>query len=91
MGLLQRIDAQLGLFQRMGEHAGVGFEGASPFALEQDMRRAVTRCIACPHSEACRQWLGAGAAGPYPDFCPNAAFLARYGRAAGSQRDSLAA
>lgn len=91
MGLLQRIDTQLGLFQRMSERAAVGFEGASPFALEQDLRRAVTRCIVCPHGEPCRQWLSAVAVGPYPDFCPNAAFLARYGRAAGGRRDSLAA
>lgn len=89
MGFLQRIDTQLGLFQRMSEHAGVGFEGASPFALEQDMRRAVARCIACPHGVGCRQWLDSSAVGTHPDFCPNAAFMARYGRPAGS--DSLAA
>lgn len=81
MGLLQRIDTQLELFRQMSGHAEVGFEGASGFTLEQDMRRAVARCIFCRHSQACSLWLQGEAEGRNPGFCPNAAYFARYGGA----------
>lgn len=80
MGFLQRIDTQLDLFRRMSANAEVAYGDASGFTLEQDMRRAMTRCIFCRQSEACQEWLNGAAAGQHPDFCPNAAFLARYGR-----------
>jgi hypothetical protein len=91
MGFLQRIDTQLDLFGRMSSHAEVGYEDASGFALEQDMRRAFTRCIFCRQSEDCRDWLNSAPAGLYPGFCRNAAFLDRYGRAAARQADRVTA
>lgn len=91
MGILQRIDRQLALFQRMSSRADVGFDGAGSFGLEHDLRRALTRCVFCREAEACRQWLDGGTDAPYPDFCPNAAYLARYGQAAAAPREPVAA
>jgi hypothetical protein len=91
MGFLRRIDIRLGLFQQMSARAEVGFEGAGSFSLEHDLRRALTRCVFCRQAEACRQWLNGDTAGLYPNFCPNAAYLTRYGQAAAGKRDSLAA
>jgi hypothetical protein len=91
MGLMQRIDTQLGLFQKMSARAEVGFGGAAPFTLEHDLRRALTRCVFCREADACRQWLNANADGSFPDFCPNAEYLSRYGQAAATARDPVPA
>lgn len=89
MGFLQRIDEKSKLFGRMSEHAGVDFRDTGGFTLEQDIRRAITRCMFCRHAQACGQWLNADEAGLYPGFCPNAAFFDRYGTA--GQQHSMAA
>lgn len=91
MGILQRIDTQLDLFRRMSSNAEVAYEDASGFTLEQDMRRAVTRCIFCRQSEACKEWLNAAPSGQCPEFCPNAAFFAHHGRTAARQTDCITA
>jgi hypothetical protein len=38
---------------------------------------AVRRCVSCPSTKTCGQWLDAGGRAGHAEFCPNAGFIER--------------
>jgi hypothetical protein len=80
--MFRRVERQARLFGEMIERLDVD-PGAA--AREEDGRAfaaASRRCIWCAHTAECRDWLGGGASGAAPPFCPNAAYLNRVRSAA---------
>lgn len=80
MRILDVVGSKLGQLNEMAAHAGATFESDNPYALESDLRRAVTRCIFCRRAAECRAWLDAreGGRGPAAEFCPNRDLIEHY-------------
>lgn len=66
---MKRIGEHAVLFGRMAERHGVDWSRATGVAGDIALRRAVSACIACRETEACRRLA---ATDPAPAYCPNA-------------------
>lgn len=81
MKVLNRMQDRLDQFKDMIAQADVEFAGCNGYALENEMREALIRCILCRHTQTCREWLDSDEASRgEPNFCPNAPFVNRYRR-----------
>lgn len=79
MRILDMVGARLDQLNEMAGQAGASFVSHDACRLEQDMRRAVFRCLFCRRAAECRTWLDAdGAHGTAPEFCPNRDLFAQY-------------
>jgi hypothetical protein len=75
--MFERVQRQAGLFREMIERAGVDPGAAAKEDCGGAFAMAARLCLSCPHACACRDWLDGRASGPAPEFCRNAAYLAR--------------
>jgi hypothetical protein len=85
----ERVRRQAGLFREMIERAGVDPGAAAKDDFGGTFAMAARLCLSCPHACACRDWLDSGAPGPAPEFCRNAAYLARVRRRPGPGREEI--
>lgn len=84
---LARVLRQAETMDRMMARVGVAPGVAVRLERGGAFYEARSRCIACVADARCRAWLGDSGVAPPPDFCPNAAFLARcLATAAGTPR-----
>ena len=87
MSILGRVLARL---EQSGEVMARGrvnrLEGG--FAVENDMRNAIWRCVFCRHGDDCQDWLAAGRT-DIPDFCPNRGIYAKYARTEGGHEAAV--
>jgi hypothetical protein len=75
--MFDRVERQTKLFRAMIEREGVDPAAAAREDHGAAFARAARRCLACPHGDACRDWLDSGRREPAPDFCCNRAYLGR--------------
>jgi hypothetical protein len=62
---------------RMMAHLGIDPHGRWWHGAESALGGVLTRCMACPHTQACGAWLdNTATAARAPDFCPNALHFA---------------
>lgn len=79
MMILDIVGHKLDQLSEMASRAQIDFAKAPPHSLENEMRRAVWRCMFCRHAQQCRDWLDeAEADSDFPDFCPNADIFRRH-------------
>lgn len=80
MNILGRVQSRLGQSSEIMTRAGVSMlEGG--YAAENEMRKAIWRCLLCRHGDDCRDWLAAGRT-DVPGFCRNRGIYEKYGRVA---------
>lgn len=75
--IFRRVQRQAHLFGEMLERSGADPGAATREGRGGAFAQAARRCLACPHTAACRDWLDGASEEPVPSFCPNAAYLRR--------------
>ncbi|MGI9401090.1 MAG: DUF6455 family protein [Rhizobiaceae bacterium] len=78
MGIFGRLNRHIELMSSMFGKTGITGPDSQVIFLEDEIRRAMSRCTSCQNAEGCSKWLEEAETGSAPpEFCANASYIER--------------